>query len=248
MDSTVYVQINAQIDKLITELYVYYSHYSSFAITEDYFQRLIGIDNIRELQTHPVHLISAQAIKAYLQYIDGKPETLIPQIKYLLPRIIELFNKGDDISSYLEMNFAKFQFNHTEWWNEREVQQIQTFAKLHFQKIIIEHDQVVYMPLEELLIMWAKAGLNTDFLFETWLQMSMYPKAITNYVHLLNGFDSMKYSYPDAPNDYGKSIRAWAFSPHIIDTFKSQLPARTSDVKSLDEYEVMDYEFLRYFS
>lgn len=248
MNSIVYVQINTQIDQLIAELYVCYSHYVPFAITEGYFQRLIGMDNIKELQTHPMHLIGAQAIKAYLQYIDGKPEILIPQIKYLLPRIIELFDKGEEINTYLEMNFAEFQLNSTEWWNEREVQQIRTFAKLHFQKIIIEHDQVIYVPLEELLIMWTKAGLNTDFLFETWLQMSMYPKAITNYVHLLNNFDGMKYSHPDAPNSFGKKIEAWALSLQVIDTFKSQLPPHTDAIESLDEYEVMDYEFLRYFS
>ena len=248
MDSIIYMQIKAQIDKLITELYVCYSQYAPFAITEGYFQRLMLMDNITELQTLPAHLISAQAIKAYLQYIDGDPEIIIAQIKYLLPRIIVLFNKGEEINTYLEMNFVRFQLNHTERWNQQEIKQIKKFAKLHFQKIIIEHDQVIYMPLEELLIMWTKAGLNTDFLLDTWLEMSMYPKAITNYVHLLNNFDGMKYSHPDAPNSFGNNIRAWAFSSQTINTFKSQLPPNTDSIKSLNEWEVMDYEFLRYFS
>lgn len=237
----------ASINDLITEIYAEFAKYILDKINGVYLQCRLKEASLKEFQRRPVALISAETIYDYF-YTTAGSKDLNNDIRYLLPRMLELFNSGKNFKIDLERNFENFNLNLIELWQPQEIALIKKFAELHFKRIIFENNQLQYIPLDELVLMWHLAGLNVKFLLEIWERTTGQSKTIIDYTHLLYSFKNFKYDNFCAPNDFARDIVTWATSAKVIKAFQDNICTSIDDINNLSEEELFDYEFLLNYS
>ncbi|SLJ84174.1 hypothetical protein [Psychrobacter sp. DAB_AL43B] len=89
--------INEQMDALIIKIYETFVQCSIEEVKGVCTGCCLSGDSLEEIKKNPVSSLSAQAIFDYLDAAANEPESLVVEIKYLLSRILELFNNGQEI-------------------------------------------------------------------------------------------------------------------------------------------------------
>ncbi len=64
--------------------------------------------NIKLIKSEPLNSLDRSVIYDYLDAVVYDENSVINGIKYLIPRIVELFNEGKNIRFSVELNFDKF--------------------------------------------------------------------------------------------------------------------------------------------
>lgn len=236
-------EITEQMNTLITEIYAAFSQYSIEEIQGVCSDCCMNEENVRAIKKLPLKSLTNNTINDYLDAAPNDPESLVLEIKYLLPRIFELFNAGEEITMCAENNFNKFYLGMTELWQPQEIELIERFVRLHFQKLTAEHNDE-HMTVVEVLIMWNLAGLKVDFLFEVWEAHANHSKAIVDYVHLLYSLKNNQYQKAFASKILAKAIVIWATSTRVIRHFQDSIYANLDDLNTLSEAELFDYDYL----
>ena len=236
--------IAEQMNALIAEIY---SVFAKYKLANDIqgvctYCCLSG-NSLEEIKKNPVSSLSAQAIFDYLDAAANEPESLVVEIKYLLPRILELFNNGQEIRIDTEISFDKFHLSIIELWQPQEIELIQRFARLHFQKLITGCNDV-HKSVEAILSMWKSAGLSADFLFAVWEENISYHTAIIGYIECLYKADNFKFSQISICNDFDQNIMNWATSPRVIKLFQDSVYLNIDNLDNLSEEDLFDYDYL----
>lgn len=238
--------INEQINALITEIYHAFSQYSIQEIHGVCTYCCMNKESANAIEKSSLKSLTSSTIREYLdaaQY-DTHNDTLVSEIKYLLPRAFELFNDNQEIRLENELNFDKFYFNLTTLWKPSEIELIEQFVKLHFHKTVIERDENICKPLDELILMWLNSGLDIEFLFEQWEIYASHSKAIVDYVSLLYsiGYNPCKETF--SSKNSAKGLIDWATSARVIKHFQDSIYANLDNLDTLSEAELFDYDYL----
>ncbi|WP_227430038.1 hypothetical protein [Psychrobacter sp. I-STPA6b] len=251
--------INYKIEQLIAELYTTFSQYKIQEVRGVCTSCCLTGDSPEQIKKAPVNQVSTQAIFDYLDSAENNPyhfleekgeipKTMVMEIKYLLPRMIELFNKDAYIRHSIELIFDKLYLDTPQLWQDKEIELIKCFAKLHLQKTAIENDLSKYFYLDEFILMWYLAGLrDIDFLFKTWEGITGHPKAIIDYVNLLlYKFHNRtgKYNNAFSPDDFSIKIEQWAKADNTIQLFKEKVYLSLDSIDNLTQAEIFYYEYL----
>ena len=230
-----------EMNALIAKIYETFSYYSINEIKGVCTGCCLSQDNIEKILTLPLHEISWQTIYEYVSAIKYNEESFIPQIRYLLPRIIELYASSDYLRQPSEYTFEHCYFDKSEYWNEQEIALIREFAKLHFKEVIVEYDK--RYTLDEPIITWQKSGLNIEFLFDIWSQAIDYPKALSDYASMIGfNFKDLNYESVWTSSALAKQFTNWALSDEVFNTFSERILIAVEDIDSLDDYQLDSYE------
>lgn len=239
--------IAEQLDALIARIYAAFSQYSIKEIHGVCTYCCMNEDSVRAIKKSPLKSLTSSTIRDYLdaaQY-DLDNDTLVSEIKYLLPRVFDLFNDNQEIRLDDELNFDKFYFNLSTLWKPTEIALIKQFVELHFHKTVIKHDEKVCKPLDELIRMWLNSGLDIEFLLEPWETYASHSKAIIDYVSLLYSI-GYKHHHQGVfiSKNSAKAIVLWATSARVIKHFQDSIYANLDDLDTLSEAELFDYDYL----
>ena len=243
MNSIVYKQTNSQMDKLIAEIYATFSIYTIDEVKGVCTECCLSQKSIDEILSVPLNELSWYAVYEYLDAAKYDVEILVAEAKYLLPRIIELFTLNEYVRQPSEQTFETCHFDRPELWNTAELQLIEQFATLHFKKVIIENDED--FTLDELIIMWQMAGLDIDFLFDSWAQAIDYPKALDDYAEMLSfNFKDLNYEPTYISYALAKRFTDWALSNKIVTAFLNKTYLALKNIDLLDKYQLSNYEYV----
>lgn len=233
--------INEQMDTLIARIYEMFAQYSIKEIKGVCTGCCVSQKSVEEIITVPLHQLSWYAVNDYLDAAKYDVEFLIPEAKYLLPRIIELYISSEYVRQPSEFTFQTCHFDKTAYWCKEEIDLIREFAELHFKKAIIERDK--HFQADELIFMWYEAGLNIDFLFDIWIQAIDYPKALYDYAGML-WFRFKDLNYESGWTSYAldKQFTDWALSDEVFNIFSNKILLAIEDIDSLDDDQLDTYE------
>lgn len=230
-------------DILIAEIYNAFSTYSICDIQGVCTGCCMYPSSIQKIINEPLSTLEVSIIYEYLEAAKYEAEALIKEAKYLLPRMIELFNADEYIRCSFELTFETCYFNRSECWTEDERQLIRRFAELHFKKAIIEENK--NYPLDELIVMWDNAGLKTDFLFDIWQQAMNYPKAFDDYACMLGfNFSDLNYNQSFASEVLANKVTQWALSKELITNCLERVELALNDIDSLSDWQLQSYEYV----
>ena len=229
---------------LIAKIYECFSQYSIEEIHGVCTYCCINEDSVRAIEKSPLNSLANSTISDYLDAAENDPDTMVSEIKYLLPRIFELFNENQEIRLDDELNFDKFYLNHPTLWKPTEVALIKQFVKLHFYKTIIEDDEKVCTPLDKLIRMWLNSGLDIEFLLEQWETYTSHSKAIIDYVSLLYSIGYNHHHGVFTSKNSAEAIVLWATSARVIKHFQDSIYANLDNLNTLSEAELFDYDYL----
>ena len=235
--------LTQDIEILIAEIYTAFSNYPISEIKGVCTGCCMYPSNVEKILNQPLNTLEQSTIYDYLDAAKYEIDAQVKEAKYLLPRIIELFNAGENIRSSPELTFETCYFNHSECWTEDERQLIRRFAALHFKKVIIEENKDY--SLDELIIMWDYAGLETGFLFDIWQQLLDYPKAINDYASMLwFHFSDLNYNQVFASEKTARELTNWALSQEIITNCLQKVELALTDIDSLSDWQLDSYEYI----
>lgn len=237
-------EITKQMNALITKIYAAFSQYSIKEIHGVCSDCCMNKKSVQAIKKSPLKSLTNHTISDYLDAAEYDPDSIVSEIKYLLPRAFELFNNNQEIRFIEELTFGKFYLNLTNLWEPSEIALIRQFVELHFHKTVVEHDKKVCTPLDELALMWNNAGLEVDFLLKLWETQANHSKAIVDYVHLLYSFKNNQYQKAFASENLAKKIVLWATSAKVIKHFQDSIYANLDDLDTLSEAELFDYDYL----
>lgn len=235
--------INEQMDTLIARIYEKFAQYSIKEIKGVCTGCCVSKSSIEEIITVPLRELSWHAVYEYLDAAKYDVEFLIPEAKYLLPRIIELYISSEYVRQPPEFTFQTCHFDKAAYWCKEETDLIREFAELHFKKTIIEKD--TYFQSNELIFMWYEAGLNIDFLFDIWIQAVAYPKALYDYAGMLQfSFKDLNYESDWTSYALDKQLTDWALSDEVFNIFSNKILLAIENIDSVDDHQLDAYEYV----
>ena len=228
-------------DKLIATIYDVFSKYSINEVTGVCTGCCVSKKSVEEILTAPLNQLSWYAVYEYLDAAKYSVEFLIPEAKYLLPRIIELYVSSEYVRQPPEFTFQTCHFDKMAYWCKDEIDLIREFAALHFKKTIIERDK--HFQADELIFMWYEAGLNIDFLLDIWRQAVDYPKALYDYADMF-WFRFKELNYESGWTSYtlDQQFTDWALSDEVFNSFSNKILLAIEDIDSLDDDQLDTYE------
>ncbi|WP_230659931.1 hypothetical protein [Psychrobacter sp. I-STPA10] len=249
MDTFDIDKLDNEIGQLIAQFYTTFANYKIYDITGVCINCCLSQKNIKLIKSEPLNSLDRSIIYDYLDAVVYDENAVINEIKYLIPRIVELFNEGENIRFSVELNFDKLHLNFSDKWQSHEIELIQKFAKLNLLKTILDNDKSKF--LDELLIMWHLAGLKIDCLLKIWQQAINYPKAVDDYATMLSyWFDYGEYKFleysdytqPFVTEELANKMIDWAMSDEIIDIFFKQVSLAIENIDALNEWQLQTYD------
>ncbi|PIE47566.1 MAG: hypothetical protein CSA42_03115 [Gammaproteobacteria bacterium] len=132
----------------------------------------------KNLRTVKLRELDKDTIYDYLDAVESaSEETIINQIRYLLPRILQFLIEGKEIRHSVELTLDKLHCDNP-LWRKDEIQFLQKFAQCYFQQKLNSSD---FYHIIEIVVMFDNAKLeNTclDELFHVILKNAHNPKVI----------------------------------------------------------------------
>jgi len=186
-------------------------------------------DKVKKLLRAPLAMLSREDIYAYLDAAQVMDDSiLIRQMKYLLPRILELMVEGVDLRHSTEITLDKCYFDRAAWTvKEREF--MQRFALAYFEtQFETDRPQIV----AEVVLMFHLAGLDVSHLLSHWLLcLNRYrPYALCGLVELLSDIDiTGRCSNAFSNAAFSRKLTQWLSDSQtrlqIVDAIVGQLDA-----------------------
>ncbi|CAM3531866.1 hypothetical protein [Paracidovorax anthurii] len=185
----------------------------------------------REMRRLPLRTLTA---RHFYQYNDSVKSTVQPadEIKYLLPRLLELLAQGAQLHHSTELSLDRVGRCEPGAFNGRERQALQDVALAHFALGLeqwAEPDQGVFRKEDAftVLLMWDHAGVDLAPLLEHWLACESNSSAL-HYVDasywgfVLNGHQVGGPFSKDRPR-YREAVEHWLTAPTHRDRFTARL-------------------------
>lgn len=207
------------LDDLISEAYTLFSSYKfgrNFAVCtycclEKKHQRNLLTMQLKELPEYTIY-----------QYLDAACDAndvhLINQMRYLLPRVLELFIQGKYLRHSTEITLDKLYCKNSVWRKE-EIAFLERFAKHYFEYQICHSKTDI--ELHEIIIMFHTAGLNvTDKLLNLLLENANKHSVLTEIVNILNYHSkNSRFTQVFADHTVSTDISNWLQSKQVKETF-----------------------------
>lgn len=193
------------------------------------------------IQTTALRQLERRLIYEYLAAAESTEKfALVQQMKYLLPRILELLINREELSINIEINLRKCYFSESDAWQKKEIQFMQSFALIFFEHSAL-YSYKTY-PLDELVIMFHLAGLDIQPLLDKWLNLIPNRSVLMQLVHMLNyDFNHGMYDHAFAEDDLRKQMNQWILNPlnqNII--FHYFIKASDNDTFSESDRELIE--------
>ena len=161
-------EYNQELKLLVDQAYSLFSSYSFGKIVAVHH----GICCLKEnevisFKTLPINMLSRDLI---FNYLDAEEEdnriTLIIQMKYLMPRILELITQNEHIAHSPEISLDKCHCDFEHAWTSLEIDFIQQFALCFFKEKLTYFIEGSHADTH--IIMFYRAGLNILPLLNYW--------------------------------------------------------------------------------
>ena len=177
------------------------------------------------LITNPLRELSRDLIETYISAMFDNEDKAIVELRYFLPRMLELLSVGETL--YIDEGFSlsKCHFEHTHIWKEEEIAFMERFAKAFFDEVLEEESPDLCDSVEDWLVCFGLSGLPIDPLLNSWLQQADKVMALYYFEEFLtHSFRSVgiafKHSYfKDKRPELNEQITTWLTASHTQHTF-----------------------------
>ena len=210
--------------KLIPYIEEAYRLFASYSITPpltvcDCGNCITG-EEIKALVSTPLRELSRDLIDTYISAMFESEDKAIMELRYFLPRMLELLSQGEIL--YIDEGFSlsKCHFEHTHIWKEEEIAFMERFAKAFFDEVLEEESPDLCDSVEDWLVCFGLSGLPIAPLLNSWLQQADKVMALYYFEELLtHSFRSVgiafKHSYfKDKRPELNEKITTWLTAPH----------------------------------
>lgn len=222
------------LNDLIYEAYHLFSPYKmtgELAVYNDFLSQ----EDIVTLRTVPLQNLSRNTIYDFLDNINYKNPNLINQIRYLLPRILELIIQNQTVRHSNELTLDALSCRNANWL-KAEINFLNVFAETYLQNLLLkidtEHDfdEVADGWLSENLLMFAIAEIETNHLLnfvEKHLDNWCMVRAIVFILH----FDMESGHYYDLfeTKQFAVTVDEWFRKKHIHNQLTSVLQLKINN-------------------
>lgn len=208
--------------KLIDEAYRLFSPYHMGDELAVCTSCCVGIQEAQLLKTLKLKDMPAKLIYQYLDAACNPDDPLlISQIKYLLPRILELLVQGSYLRHSTEITLDKcFCLNAA--WSVQEINFLQRFALVYFAQQFDTYSTA--NEAQDVLVMFHLAGLDVTPLLQSWQQLIEQPMALWGLVSLIE-MCTGKGLYSNAFSDHelSQKITDWLNTVEVRDAIRSSI-------------------------
>lgn len=215
--------------KLIPYIEEAYRLFASYSITPpltvcDCGNCITG-EEIKALVSTPLRELSGDLIYTYISAMFESEDKAITELRYFLPRMLELLSQGQIL--YIDEGFSlsKCHFECAHIWKEEEIAFMERFAKAFFDEVLEEESPDLCDSVEDWLVCFGLSGLPIAPLLNSWLQQADKVMALYYFEELLtHSFRSVgiafKHSYfKDKRPELNEQITTWLTAPHTQRTF-----------------------------
>lgn len=198
-----------QLQAHIQMAYALFSHYQFGEQSGVCTACCLRAENLYILQTTHLKAIPVKAIYDYLEAAGGYDNNImILQMKYLLPRILELFLQGHVLRHGYEVIFDKLHCDLTEFWETDEIAFLQTFFLDFFTDEMFR--QNAEFEFETMWIMVHEAGLDFIPLLNQWLENLSHPIVLIKTAEWIQFAGGLTISNAFASSSFHEQFQAWA--------------------------------------
>ena len=215
--------------KLIPYIEEAYRLFASYSITPPLMVcdcgNCITGEEIKTLVSTPLRELSRDLIYTYISAMFESEDKAICELRYFLPRMLELLSQGESL--YIDEGFSlsKCHFERTHIWKEEEIAFMERFAKAFFNEVLEGESPHLYSSAEDWLVCFGLSGLPIAPLLDSWLQQADKIKALYDFQELLS--DSLhpigivfKHSYfKDKRPELNEQITTWLTASQTQQTF-----------------------------
>lgn len=176
----------SQLKELIAEAYDLFANYSmgeGIAVCSGN-TCCLQPDDAELLKGLPLKQVDHRLIYEFLDAAEtNNTPLLVQQIKYLLPRILDLLVQNERLRMAPEFVLNKCKCNIQELWLDTEIEFLNRFALAYFTEQAIT-DRADFV-LEEALFMFYFAGLRMEPLLDHWLKMCSKQRPLNDLAEFL---------------------------------------------------------------
>lgn len=233
------------LNQLISEAYILFSSYKmgkefavcTYCCLPEKDQKILVSTTLKELP--------APNIYQYLDAASDESVLLIKQMRYLLPRILELLIANQNIRHSNEITLDKL-YCKNPIWQKKELAFLERFAEHYFDYVLNTGipNKSSKIELMEIIIMFDKAGLNVtnqllSMLLENAHKTSVISEVVNIYTYDIK--NNGEYSQAFADRALINKITHWLTSKTVKETFLQVILLRV-DSKRLQEKERFLFE------
>lgn len=190
-------------------------------------------EEVNQLKNLPIHQVSRSLIHSYLDAgEESDKDTLSKQMKYLLPRILELLIEDEYIHHSYECIFDKFRLKNSKVWSKQEIDFMNQFALTFFKSKLLDYDE--FNNVSSYLIMFYRAGLDIQILLDAWLVLTSNQFALQNLV---------KFIYENFPKNSFKNAFADTAFVSLMNHWMSKLKSNELFINALIQYISTEHPF-----
>ncbi len=215
--------------KLIPYIEEAYRLFASYSITPpltvcDCGNCITG-EEIKTLVSTPLRELSRDLIYTYISAMFESEDKAICELRYFLPRMLELLSQGESL--YIDEGFSlsKCHFERTHIWKKEEIAFMERFAKAFFDEVLEGESPHLYSSAKDWLVCFGLSGLSITPLLDSWLKQADKVKALYDFQELLS--DSLrpigivfKHSYfKDKRPELNEQITTWLTASQTQQTF-----------------------------
>ena len=210
----------------IEEAYTIFASYSitSFLTVCDCGNCITG-EEIKALVSTPLRELSRDLIDTYISAMFENEDKAIIELRYFLPRMLELLSQGEIL--YIDEGFSlsKCHFEREDIWKPAERAFMERFAKAFFDEVLEEESPDLCDSVEDWLVCFGLSGLPIAPLLNSWLQQADKVMALYYFEEFLtHSFRSVgiafKHSYfKDKHPELNEQITTWLTASQTQQTF-----------------------------
>ena len=215
--------------KLIPYIEEAYRLFASYSITPpltvcDCGNCITG-EEIKALVSTPLRELSRDLIDTYISAMFESEDKAIMELRYFLPRMLELLSQGEIL--YIDEGFSlsKCHFEREDIWKPAERAFMERFAKTFFDEVLEEESPDLCDSVEDWLVCFGLSGLSIAPLLNSWLQQAGKVKALYDFQELFTyslhpiGI-VFKHSYfKDKRPELNEQITTWLTASQTQQTF-----------------------------
>ena len=217
---------NKKLIPYIEEAYRLFASYSiTLPLTVCDCGNCITREEIKALVSTPLRELSGDLIYTYISAMFESEDKAITELRYFLPRMLELLSVGQTL--YIDEGFSlsKCHFERAHIWKEEEIAFMERFAKAFFDEVLEGESPHLYSSAEDWLVCFGLSGLSITPLLDSWLKQADRVKALYDFQELLS--DSLrpigivfKHSYfKDKRPELNEQITTWLTASQTQQTF-----------------------------
>ena len=217
---------NKKLIPYIEEAYRLFASYSiTLPLTVCDCGNCITREEIKTLVSTPLRELSGDLIYTYISAMFESEDKAITELRYFLPRMLELLSQGQTL--YIDEGFSlsKCHFERTHIWKEEEIVFMERFAKAFFDEVLEGESPHLYSLAEDWLVCFGLSGLPIAPLLDSWLQQADKVMALYYFEEFLtHSFCSVgiafKHSYfKDKHPELNEQITTWLTASQTQQTF-----------------------------